>query len=89
MARSKKISRLSDLTDLGHRADWSKLTDRLQKLDPGAVITETCPTWIAVKSFRSTILTIGNRVHTGDWRLSTRTYGRKIHCFLAPRSGKM
>lgn len=85
MEDGTKTGRLSDLADARHRADWSAFTKQLKDLEPGDRVCFECPARISVPAFRSTILTVGNRIHAGDWRVSTRTYGRKVHCFLALR----
>jgi hypothetical protein len=81
-----RIGRVSELLDIPRqRSDWSGLNSQLKALEPGQQLEVVTPTNLTVPSFRSTILTAGQRIHKGDWRLCTRTEGRKIHCFLAPR----
>ena len=82
--------RLSDLVASPRkgRADWSKTTDKLRTLEPGHVLNLELPRNVSMPRFRSTILTAGRRIHTGDWALTTRTEGHVLHCFLAPREGK-
>lgn len=83
-----KIGRLSDvLADdaAKQRADWSHLKKDLAALEPGGALTVECPSSIAVSALQSTILTIGNRVHQGEWAVSTRRDGKKIKCFLVPK----
>ncbi len=80
-----KTGRLSDLVNSNHRADWSNLNVKLKALQPGELLTVTCPAQVTIPSFRSIILTTGRRLHSGEWRLSTKTEKRKIHCFLSPR----
>ena len=76
--------RLSDLAQLGHRADWSVLNEKLKTIQPGEMLVVSCPKEVTVKSLRSTILTNGKRFHSGQWVLSTRTKGKSIYCFLVP-----
>ncbi len=77
--------RLSDLAASGQRNDWSLTRSKLKALEPGDVVVFTCLPGFSVSAFRSTILTIGRRLSFEDgWTLSTRTKGRKLHCFLAP-----
>jgi hypothetical protein len=75
---------VSELIGLPHRADRSELNAKLRALEPGDRIAIETPAGMTVAAFRSTILTAGRRMSFGDWKLSTRSQGRKIHCFLAP-----
>jgi hypothetical protein len=80
---------LSDLLELPlrSRSDWSEVRGKLKRLDPGGVLTVICPKDRNVPDVRSILLTAGARIFpNGDWKMATRTEGRKIHCFLAPRS---
>lgn len=78
--------RTSDLADLKMRSDWSELNAKLKVIEPGEVETVMCPLGISLSHLRSTILTNGRRFHKGDWRFTTRTEYRKIHCFLCLRN---
>lgn len=83
-----KTGRLSDVLEddtAKQRADWSYLKKDLAALEPGDALTVNCPLSIAVAALQSTILTIGNRVHKGEWAVSTRRDGKKIKCFLVPK----
>ena len=80
-----RIGRLSDLAQTRRRADWSGLNQKLKSLQPGEDLIVQCPPDKTLAAFRSTILTNGRRFHRGEWALATRTEGRKLHCFLAPR----
>lgn len=80
-----KAGRLSDLAESGQRNDWSLTRSKLKALEPGDVVVFTCLPGFTVSAFRSTILTIGRRlIYPVGWSLSTRTKGRKLHCFLVP-----
>jgi hypothetical protein len=75
---------VSELVGLPHRHDRSELNAKLRALEPGDRIAIETPREMTVAAFRSTILTAGRRMQFGDWKLSTRSQGRKIHCFLVP-----
>lgn len=77
---------VSELVGLNHRADRSELNAKLRSLEPGGRIAIETPKDMTLSAFRSTILTASRRMDFGDWRLSTRSEGRKLHCFLSPKS---
>jgi len=77
--------RLSELAERKQRADWSKVNQQIRALQPGELLKLSCPSSISMASFRSTVLTAGKRIHRNEWGLSTRTEGKKLLCFLAPR----
>lgn len=80
------IGRLSDLTEVKHRADWSELRSQIAGIEPGQRLTLHCPPERSMGAFRSTVITTGKRLHTGDrWQFTTRTENRTLHCFLSPR----
>ena len=76
---------VSELFGMAHRTDRSELNAKLRALEPGDRIAVETPSGTTVAAFRSTILTAAKRMQFGEWRLSTRSQGRKIHCFLVPR----
>ena len=84
---STRIGHISDLAGRSQRADWSELNAKIRTLEPGGLLTIECPPGFSIGKFRSTVLTNGRRIHVGklpDWKISTRTDGRKLHVFLSP-----
>ena len=84
-----KTGHVSDLAEMipRSRSDWSEVRGKLRDLDPGGMLTVICPRERKVTDVRSILLTAGARIFPkGEWKLITRTEGRKIHCFLAPRN---
>lgn len=82
---NSSMGRISDLANMRPRANWSPINARLKALQPGEVLNIPCPSGMKMGSFRSTILTNGNRYHRLEWCISTRTEGNILHCFLSPR----
>jgi len=78
------MSRLSDI--LERRRSWALVNQALRELEPGDVRVFECPPGISIAAFRSHVLTIGNRYHKAEWRVSTRTERNLVHAFLSPRS---
>ena len=78
-----RTGRLSDLVS-DRKTDWSDLRKKLKAMEPGEVLIVTPPPGVSLPQLRCAILVCGRRIHTGDWRVSTRTKARNIHCFLAP-----
>ncbi len=74
-----------DLVSPEPQINWSALRTKIGKIEPGDVLVVSVPPGSDFKKFRCTLLVNGNRIHTGDWRVSTRKRGNNLHCFLSPR----
>lgn len=83
-----RTGKLSDLVPQGSEINWSAIRTKIKAMEPGDVLIVSCPPGFPMPQFRSTILVNGGRIHKGEWRLSTRTKGRSLHCFLASPTPK-
>jgi hypothetical protein len=70
---------------MNRKIDWSSVKEKIKVLEPGEVVIVICPAGKDFKSFRSAVIVSGGRLHKGEWKFATRTDGKKLHCFLAPR----
>ncbi len=76
--------RLSDVMAQPGRYNWFEINSRVKALQPGDSVSVEVPALIPVRKLRSAILTNARRFDYGPWRVSTRTSGRTIRCFLVP-----
>ena len=76
---------ISDVAKRARKGNWSDLRQRIAALEPGDVVNVDCSVE-EIPRMLSTILTIGKRLRgDGEWVVTTRTEGRRINVFLAPR----
>lgn len=78
-------SRRGRLSDVRSRTDWSMVREQVDAIKEGEMRELDCPDGVEMATFRCIVLTYGARRHTGKMRLSTRTSGRSLQCFLVER----